>query len=435
MHKRFSSFLQGRRRATAAAVLFSVIAILAVAGTVLLAAQERSRLRISAEYRVFQLVTEMLRFYDSGELVSIDQVDGVRAFAVYSRRGEKLYGFGNVPAAVAPQDASEQARFDGGVVSFIRFVGGNPFDAQRGRRGMMQMGPQDGVFGGSPGGPGPVMGQGMGMGNGRFVYIAYDTAALRSGERVVFIIAFFVLISIAGAFYLLFSLVRSLDEYREREIRNQELLALGEAARTLTHEIKNPLGVVKIQCALLRKTASEEAKNGLRVIEEETDRLALLASRVKAFLSADEGAPRQVSVSDTIQNYAARYGDRLVAVCDPGAAASRVFIDPLRLDQIVDNLISNAVESMDESSLQPPVLNASAGQGFVRFRVSDQGKGIDPKDRDRVFDLFYTTKTSGAGIGLALAKRYAEAAGGRISHSPGQGGGTVFELALPESKG
>ncbi|MFA6508378.1 MAG: hypothetical protein WCT14_19920, partial [Treponemataceae bacterium] len=261
MQDRQAEIFTGRRRAVVAAVLFILIALVAAGGAVLLAAQERSRLRVVAEYRAFQLVTDLLRAFDSGDSSSISQVEGLRAFAVYSRRGENLFRFGEAPATVTLQESTENARFEGGIVSFIRFVGGTPVDGQHLRRsGMMPMGSAPGLPGGPPMGAGP----GMGMGNARFVFIAYDTAALRSGERLVFLLAAFVVVSIVVALFLLFSLVRSLDEYREREVRNRELLALGEAARTLTHEIKNPLGVVKIQCALLRKTVAETERDGLR---------------------------------------------------------------------------------------------------------------------------------------------------------------------------
>ena len=410
-------------------MLFGVIAVIAVSGAVLLAAQERSRLRIVAEYRAFQLVADLLRSYDTDESAAIVGIEGLRAFGVYSRRGEALFRYGECPAAVTLQDVSAGARFKDGIVSFVRLVGGNPAEFQKhgGRQGL-----QPGMmFGLSPMGPG----MGQGMGNARLVYIAYDTTALRSGERFVFLTAALVVAAVLAAFVLLFSLVRSLDEYREREAKNRELLALGEAARTLTHEIKNPLGVVKIQCALLRKTSGKESESGLRIIEEETDRIALLASRVKAFLSADEGSPRDVSVADCVASFSSRYGERLRATCAPCAASAFVAIDPLRLDQILDNLIANALESMDGVVTPVAELSADASRGRVRISVMDRGSGIAPEVGSRVFDLFFTTKINGAGIGLPLAKRYAETAGGSISHQPREGGGTVFTLDLPESRG
>jgi signal transduction histidine kinase len=307
-------------------------------------------------------------------------VEGLRAFGVYHRWGDALYRFGESPDTVTVEDADAPAQFTGGIVSFVRFVGGNPTDAGRLRRPFAQEG-QSGPAAGRAGmsmGPG----MGMGMGNSRYVFVSYDTAVLRRGERLVVLLAILVAGAIISAFLLLFSLVRSLEGYREREAKNRELLALGEAARTLTHEIKNPLGVIKIQTALLGKRAGEEARDGLRVIDEETDRLSLLASRVRAFLSADDGEPRAVSVSQCLASFASRYGDRLKVSRDDSAFSSRVLIDPLRLDQILDNLISNAAESAEGPNAEPPELHAETHRGEGPILGLGSGPG-DPGERRR----------------------------------------------------
>lgn len=412
----------GRRTARAAIALFALIALAAVAGVVLLVAQERSRMRISAEYRAFQLAADLLRVVDSGDFSTIAKTEGLRAFAVYTRRGETVFRYGDAPASAHFPDSLEPARFESGQVSFLRLVGAAPdAEALRQRRAS--------PMSGAPMGPG--QGQGM-MSSSRLVYVSIDTASLRAGEFILFALAALMLAAIAAAFFLLLSLAKSLDAFREREARNRELLALGDAARTLAHEIKNPLGVVKIQVALLRKIAGEAALNGLRVIEEETDRLSLLASRVKAFLSADDGTPRDIPAAETLASYAERYGERLAVEVDPSAAESLVRIDPLRLGQILDNLVSNAFDSLEGRDFKPPLLSAASRRGHVHFELSDRGSGIAEEHRMRVFDLFFTTKPSGAGIGLALARRYAEAAGGKLSCTPNPGGGTVFTLELPE---
>jgi signal transduction histidine kinase len=69
--------------------------------------------------------------------------------------------------------------------------------------------------------------------------------------------------------------------------------------------------------------------------------------------------------------------------------------------------------------------------GVVELRVADRGKGIAAADADRVYDLFFTTKTTGSGLGLALARRYAELSGATLGHEARDGGGTVFLLGLP----
>jgi two-component system sensor histidine kinase HydH len=296
-------------------------------------------------------------------------------------------------------------------------------------------------------------GQGMqaGMAGGRLVFLAYDAASLRSGERNLYIGGFLVSASLALAFGFFLYSARSLDAYREREAHNRELVALGEAARTLAHEIKNPLGIVKIQCALLRKSLNngevsrnEIAQSGplreLRIIEEETDRLARLASRIRDFLSAGSANPVLISVRSLFDSLGDRYGDRIsvhFAERLQGETPGFVSVDPVRLDQMLDNVLANAFESMEgmESSTngnQAVVdLSAEVRRNRLIVSVADRGSGISPGDAKRVFDLFFTTKSSGSGIGLALTKRYAEASGGSIRFEPRQGGGSVFILELP----
>jgi len=429
-------------RGVAAGILLGVIAATTVAGAVLLAAQERSRLRLVAEFQAFQLGSELLRALDAGSLDALDEAEGLVGFGVYNSRGEATSRFGDAPATVRPQAALKKAKFEGGVVSFLRAVGGTP---QRMRLGRRQ--PENEVPGAAPlpvpipeGAAPEMMGPGMngmpGIGGARFaqrfLYVAYDATSLGAGERWIFAGSAVVILAVAAATALLVSLARSLGDYRAREARNRELIALGEAARTLAHEIKNPLGVVKIQCALLRKKAEGDSLHGVRVIEEETDRLALLASRVKSFLSADAGSVISIDVGELLSSFSSRYGEALRVVgLDPQRRLT-VKADRLRIEQILDNLISNARESgSDGASAEVPELSAEAHRGRVLLRVADRGRGIAPDAADRVFDLFYTTKTSGAGLGLAIAKRYAEASGGSLRHEARSGGGTIFTLDLP----
>lgn len=425
------------RRGVAAGILLGVIAATTVAGAVLLAAQERSRLRLVAEFQAFQLGSELLRALDAGSLDALDEAEGLVGFGVYNARGEAATRFGDAPASVRPQAALKKAKFEGGVVSFLRTVGGNPQRLRQGRR----QSDEDAFGAPLPEGGGPeLMGPGMGgmpgMGGARFaqrfLYVAYDTASLGAGERWIYAGSAVVILAVAAATAILASLARSLGDYREREARNRELIALGEAARTLAHEIKNPLGVVKIQCALLRKKVDGDSLHGVKVIEEETDRLALLASRVKSFLSADAGAVISIDVGELLSSFSSRYGEALRVVgLDPHRRLA-VKADRLRIEQILDNLISNARESgPDGAAAEVPELSVEAHRGRIFLRVADRGRGIAPDAADRVFDLFYTTKTSGAGLGLAIAKRYAEASGGALRHEARSGGGTIFTLDLP----
>lgn len=228
---------------------------------------------------------------------------------------------------------------------------------------------------------------------------------------------------------LLASITRRLRRYREREEANLRLVQLGEAARTLVHEIKNPLGVIRIQCATLRKTVPEDRLRNLGVIEEETVRLAGLANRVREFLQLSQGQPENKKAGWFIAQCAERWEGRLETVIHEGDLV-QVFIDSAQFLQVLDNLVINALESgAPEGEL--PVLSLSLQSGRPVFEVADRGCGILLENRDRIFEPFFTTKASGSGIGLALSFRYIEQAGGTLSWSERSGGGSRFLIILP----
>jgi two-component system sensor histidine kinase HydH len=112
-----------------------------------------------------------------------------------------------------------------------------------------------------------------------------------------------------------------------------------------------------------------------------------------------------------------------------------VSIDPERCRSILENLVRNSLESgSDESDIEIKVA-LSAGGDAVVVDVLDRGAGIASADMARIFDPFFTTKSRGTGIGLAICKRFADAAGGSLAISAREGGGTRARLTLPRLAG
>jgi len=245
-------------------------------------------------------------------------------------------------------------------------------------------------------------------------------------QRALFLAQALVPLALLGVGVLLAFLYRRNSQYRRRLAEQAELARLGEASRTLSHEIKNPLSAIRIQTGLLKKTLPEERRAELRIIEEEIQRLALLTDRVGDFLRDPRGQPQELDLEAFVKELALRY-DRRLRYSPQGGEALRVRVDPQRLRSVLENLINNALESGDGE-----VEVVCAGQkNRAEVAVLDRGAGIPAEIRAKVFEPFFTSKAKGSGIGLAIARRFVEAAGGQLSLESRTGGGTAARVLLP----
>jgi signal transduction histidine kinase len=119
---------------------------------------------------------------------------------------------------------------------------------------------------------------------------------------------------------------------------------------------------------------------------------------------------------------------------EPAGELPLVMADRVQLQQVILNLVTNAIEAMREvpDAWRVLILGARKWHAHsVLVTVSDTGIGLDPTHRDRIFDAFYTTKREGIGMGLAISRSIVEAHAGRIWVTPNQGRGEMFCLTLP----
>jgi two-component system sensor histidine kinase HydH len=245
-------------------------------------------------------------------------------------------------------------------------------------------------------------------------------------------------------------------EYRERIEGQKNLVVLGSAASTLAHEIKNPLLAIRIQTGLLEKLYAGQGGDELRIINEEVDRLSALSYRIGDYLRDPRGNPEVLAVYDALRETAERLtgrGSGFVRSLEtrsletrpleasppegppPEVLEARVFADPERLRSVFENLIRNALESGGKPEEAGASISAVPGSGRVMVTVFDRGRGVAPEDLGRVFDPFFTRKSAGTGMGLAICRRFAEAAGGSLSLENREGGGALVRLSLPAASG
>jgi signal transduction histidine kinase len=216
-------------------------------------------------------------------------------------------------------------------------------------------------------------------------------------------------------------------EYRERIEAQKNLVVLGTAAGTLAHEIKNPLSSIRLQTGILRKTLPGGGEE-LGIIEEEVDRLSELCFRVNDYLREGAGTPGPLKAGELLDETGRRLLGRELLGPSPLREAL-VHMDGERLRSVFENLIGNALEAGGP----PEEISASLGRsgGFLLICLDDRGRGIDPADRERAFDPFFTRKSRGTGIGLSISRRFVEAAGGRIALDNREGGGVRVRISLP----
>src|SRR5205085_2678294 len=237
----------------------------------------------------------------------------------------------------------------------------------------------------------------------------------------------------------------------EAELRRKTALAaVGQAAAQVAHEIKNPLGSIRLGVAMLRDmTENPEAHNTIELVERGIEHLNKLTIDVTEFSRERELALAPVNINELLDTSLELVADKLRVKQTPverhyteQALVGELDADQLR--QVFVNLIANAA---DASEPQMPItitterttLSREAGAHgahaatvpAARITVTDQGHGMDEQTRARLFEPFFTTKKRGTGLGLAIVKKIVEQHGGRISVERAPQQGTSFHVELP----
>jgi two-component system sensor kinase FixL len=246
--------------------------------------------------------------------------------------------------------------------------------------------------------------------------------------------------------------VRDLTERQETESRLQELqselvhvsrlTALGEMASALAHELNQPLSAISNYVtgsrAMLSREGADVAKvaDALERASEQALRAGQIIRRLRDFVARGETERRIENLPRLLQDASAlalvgarEHGIDIRFAIDPGAGL--VLADKVQVQQVVLNLIRNAMDAMEESPRRELRIEARAGHdGMARVSVVDTGPGISEEIAGQLFQPFVTTKANGMGIGLSISRTIIESHGGRLWAEPGPGGGTAFHFTL-----
>ena len=264
------------------------------------------------------------------------------------------------------------------------------------------------------------------------IYLSIDASSYSQQlVRLRIISAILILVTLL-IYFLVFFIYRQNRKYKALLVRQESLVSLGQAARTLTHEIKNPLSAITIQLALLKRTAPKENLEDIYTMEYETKRLIGLTDKVSDFLRNPLGKPVSLDVVKSIKALFPLFKDDIIY--EEGSLESAYTrFDPDRFRSVFENVIKNAFEATREGEKSDVRVSVKRSKkGVLEIAVKDRGVGIDPKDQKKIFDPFFTTKIHGSGIGLSISMQFVKAAGGDLVLLRRNGGGTSVIVTLRE---
>jgi two-component system C4-dicarboxylate transport sensor histidine kinase DctB len=235
---------------------------------------------------------------------------------------------------------------------------------------------------------------------------------------------------------------KKLRAAQDETIQSAKLAVLGQLATGITHELTQPLAAIRTlsQNAIefMQRNDYTTLKKNLEIVGGLVDRMGLIIEPLKAFGRKSPLVPQKVDVGQSVRNALFLLDQRLrssgVSVdnrCQPGSLWA--WCEPVRLEQVLLNLIGNGIDALEETDERRLILNAAPNShGKIVIRVTDSGPGL-PVAGQRIFEPFFTTKPAGRGLGLGLAisRDIVHDFGGTLTARSLSGGGAEFTVELP----
>jgi signal transduction histidine kinase len=218
----------------------------------------------------------------------------------------------------------------------------------------------------------------------------------------------------------------------------ERLAYVGTLASGLAHEIRNPLNALSLNLQLLEEEMGA-GRNGrlFAITREEIGRLERLVSDFLSYARPRPVERRPLAAIAVLERAREVLAGELAArgvevVVEDASAGGRVEVDPGQMNQLLLNLMQNALAATENSGRPARIVLRAARIGHrVALEVADNGKGIPAEDRGRIFDLFYSTRRGGTGLGLAVVASIARAHGGELEVDSAPAVGTTVRLLLP----
>ena len=262
-----------------------------------------------------------------------------------------------------------------------------------------------------------------------------------------------------GDHFLFTAFIRDLTEQQRAELRMQEmqselvhfsrLSAVGTMASALAHELNQPLTAVANYLEASRDLLDSPAPETREILREALSEAATQAVRageivrkLRSYVSRGEVDARPVHLDQVVADAIAlsrtsRERADIPVTVQQAESISRVMADPIQIQQVIINLIRNAMDAMSDLEDAHIAIRAMPDDdpGFVSIEVCDNGPGLSPEMKETIFKPFATTKAHGMGLGLSICQTIVEAHGGTIRAVSSPQGGTCFRFTLRKDVG
>jgi signal transduction histidine kinase len=227
--------------------------------------------------------------------------------------------------------------------------------------------------------------------------------------------------------------VTDLEQAQAQLVRQEKLAAMGQLASTVGHELRNPLAVIMNVLYLLETMAGAGASGAMRrhlaTAKRETSAATLIVSDLLDYAAGRAPMPAPVPLADLVEEVLSVVppptGVEVVQQVEPGTVINA---DRDQIRQVLLNLITNGYDSMPDGGVLD--VSARSSGDSAQITVTDTGMGMDEETKASIFTPFYTTKSRGIGLGLAVTKRVVDAHGGTISVQSTPSVGTSFTVTL-----
>ncbi len=261
--------------------------------------------------------------------------------------------------------------------------------------------------------------------------------------------------AVIGGERRILAVVRDITERKKAEVQAQQHLAeltrawhattLGEMASGLAHELNQPLcAILNYSNGCLRLSRKEQfsietLRNSIDQIAAQAERAANIIKRICGLVAQREPQRAALDLGSILREavhmlHSEAAKNDVAIVARPAPDLPMVKGDSVEIEQVVLNLMRNAIEAMSDADVRSRTLTISTGllsDREVEVAVTDTGRGISPDLSEKIFESFFTTKHQGLGIGLSLSRRIVEAHGGRLWVESGEAAGATFRFTLP----